>query len=389
MDVLWLIIIAFLAIAFVVLTILYADLRRKNHKTLRLLYVGKRIVSNIKFKPLMHEIMEIAKEETCAEACTLYIVDEERQELWFEVVLGEKGDKLKQMRLKIGEGIAGTVARDGITINSSDVSSDSRHSTQADEKTKFKTKCMLTVPVKIKDKTIGVLQVINKRGSRCFDKKDEDFLESMASQVAIALENAQLYKEMQQLFEDSIKSLANAIDAKDPYTNGHSQRVTEYSVEIGKELGFDDDALENLEYMAVLHDVGKIGISDNILNKQAQLDNDEFAIMKTHTLIGARILSGMKSLSRFTTGAKYHHEKYDGSGYFEKIAGKDIPFEARIISVADTYDAMTTDRPYRKGLSHEDAVSEINRCSGTQFDPEVVTCFNRVMAGKQDSNDQV
>ncbi|MDX9872768.1 MAG: HD domain-containing protein [Clostridia bacterium] len=360
-------------------------IRRKEaqiQKISRLYAIGKEISANIKFKPLMKKIMETAKEETDAEASSLYLVDEEKQELWFEVALGEKGEQVKEIRLKIGEGIAGTVAAEGRTINTKDASQDSRHYTAADQKTEFKTRSMLTIPIKLRDRTLGVLQVINKKNGGSFSEEDEVLLEGMTGPIALALENAQLYKEMKDLFLDSIQSLASAIDAKDPYTNGHSRRVTEYSLFIGKEMGLTEERLDTLEYMAILHDVGKIGIQDAILNKQAQLDDEEFKIMKTHAAIGAKILEGMNSLRRLSAGAKYHHEKYDGTGYFERLKGAEIPLEARIISVADAYDAMTTDRPYRKGLDHAVALEEVKRCAGSQFDPEVVAGFNKVMAGK-------
>jgi HD-GYP domain-containing protein (c-di-GMP phosphodiesterase class II) len=150
-------------------------------------------------------------------------------------------------------------------------------------------------------------------------------------------------------------------------------------------MKLSEDKLELLEYMGLLHDVGKIGIKDSILNKQAPLDNEEFDVMKTHPSIGAKILSSMKSLDIIIPGVKYHHEKFDGTGYCEGLKGEEIPLEARIIAVADTYDAMTTDRPYRKGLSHEIAVEEINRFSNKQFDPKVVEHFNRVV-GKRVNN---
>jgi putative nucleotidyltransferase with HDIG domain len=330
--------------------------------------------------------MEIAKKETDAEACSLYLVDEEKQELWFEVALGEKGDQVKEIRVKIGEGVSGYVAREGITLNLKDVNADPRFAKKRDiaNKIGFREKAMLTMPVKYKGKVIGVLQLINKRGGGVFTSEDEELLEGMSSQIAIALENAKLYKGMRDLFVESIKSLANAIDAKDPYTNGHSKRVTEYSVEIGREMGLGEEELERLEYTAVLHDVGKIGIKDAVLNKQDKLDDDEFTLMKKHTTIGAKILEQMESLKKLSVGARYHHEKYDGTGYFEGLKEEEIPLEARIISVADTYDAMTTDRPYRKGLSYETALNEINRCSGTQFDPEVVKYFNIVMKKKHE-----
>ena len=348
--------------------------------------IGKKITSNIKIKQLMKEIMETSKKETDAEACSLYLVDEVKQELWFEIALGEKGDKVKEIRLKIGEGVAGWVAKEGLALNLKDVNKDPRFRRDIGNKIEFVQKAMLTVPVKFKDKTIGVIQLINKAGGGYFTKQDQELVEGMSSQVAIALENAKLYKSLRDMFIDSISSLAGAIDAKDPYTNGHSQRVTEYSVEIGKEMGLNDEQLELLEYTAVLHDVGKIGITDMILNKQSQLDNEEFAIMKRHTTIGAKILSSMRSLEKLISGAQYHHEKYDGTGYFEGLKGNEIPLEARIISVADTYDAMTTDRPYRKGLAHDVAISEVNRCSGTQFDPVVVKSFTDVMDRKMAKN---
>jgi len=373
------IIIVLLTALLLLCLILLRQKQQRIDKLTKLYHIGARITSNIKIKSLMNEIMNITKETLRAESSTLYLIDEEKQELWFEVALGEKGTLVKEIRLKIGEGIAGWVAKEGLTLNIEDVNRDPRFMSSIAKRIDYKQKAMLTVPVIYKDKTIGVLQLINKIGGGRFTKYDEELLEGMSSQVAIALENAHLYKDLKDLFTDSIRSLAEAIDAKDPYTNGHSRRVTEYSVEIGKEMNLDEESLEKLEYMAILHDVGKIGIRDSILNKQAPLDDDEYAIMKTHTLVGSKILDSMKSLKYLSLGAKYHHEKYDGTGYNTGMKGEEIPFEARVIAIADTYDAMTTDRPYRKGLDHATAIDEINRFAGKQFDPKIVKNFNCVM----------
>ncbi|MCX7710805.1 MAG: HD domain-containing protein [Clostridia bacterium] len=375
-----------IALAILIVTQLFTLLllkgkHNKIKKIMKLYDIGKKITSNIKLKRLMKEIMELAKEEVQAEACSLYLVDEEKQELWFEVALGGKGDKVKEIRVKIGEGISGWVAKEGVTLNLKDVNQDPRFSAIG-KKIDFKQKAMLTMPVKFHDKTIGVIQLINKVGGGFFTREDEEFLEGMTSQIAIALENAKLYQGMHDLFVDAISALAGAVDAKDPYTNGHSHRVTEYSLEIGKEMGFSEEQMEQLEYMALLHDVGKIGICDSVLNKQSRLDDEEFALMKSHVLIGSKILESMKSLKYIIPGVRYHHEKFDGTGYYDGLKGDEIPLEARIIAVADTFDAMTTTRPYRKGLEFSVAINEINRCSGTQFDPEVVNNFNSVFNRK-------
>jgi HD-GYP domain-containing protein (c-di-GMP phosphodiesterase class II) len=379
MDTVLITVIVILTTLLILMIVLNRLMQLRMNRITKLYHIGTQITSNIKIKKLMNEIMKIAKEELKAESSTLYLLDEENQELWFEVALGDKGTLVKEIRLKIGEGIAGWVAKEGVTLNLEDVNKDPRFMSSIAKKIDYKQKAMLTVPVKYQEKTIGVLQLINKAGGGKFSKDDEKLLEEMSSQVAIALANARLYKELKDLFTDTITSLAEAIDAKDPYTNGHSRRVTQYSVEIGKEMNIDEESLERLQYMATLHDVGKIGIRDSILIKQAQLDDEEFAIMKTHTIVGSKILDSMKNLKYLSLGAKYHHEKFDGTGYNLGLKGGEIPLEARVIAVADTYDAMTTDRPYRKGLDHDTAINEINRHAGEQFDPEIVSCFNKVM----------
>ncbi len=374
--------ISLLAAALVVCVVFASNANTRVKKLSKICAIGEKIASNIKIKNLMKEIMEVAQKELNAETGSLYLVDEEHQELWFEIVLGEKGELIKEIRLKIGEGVAGWVAKEGVTLNLKDVNQDPRFRRDISKKIDHKQKAMLTMPVRSKGKIVGVLQLINKTTGGHFTKQDEELFAGISSQTAIAIENAMLYQNMKDLFVESIRSLAGAIDAKDPYTNGHSLRVTQYSMGVGREMGMSDEQLENLEYMAVLHDVGKIGIKDMILNKQAALDDEEFAIMKTHTVIGAKILSSMKSLNRLIAGAKYHHEKFNGTGYSEGLKGSEIPVEARIIAVSDTYDAMTTDRPYRKGLEHSIAMAEINRFSGTQFDPDIVKHFNSVMERK-------
>ena len=183
-----------------------------------------------------------------------------------------------------------------------------------------------------------------------------------------ALRKQEMYRRMT---SQTIHTISNAIDAKDKYTEGHSERVAKYSLEIGRRMGLPEDELEKLYYIALLHDIGKIGITDTILNKPERLDDDEFAIMKTHTTIGGEILKDFDSLPDISEGARAHHEKFDGTGYPNGLKGDEISLIARIIGVCDTYDAMATTRAYRKGLDKEIIIKEIERCMGTQFDPAI------------------
>ncbi len=166
-----------------------------------------------------------------------------------------------------------------------------------------------------------------------------------------------------------VKALAASVDAKDKYTHGHSSRVAEYSREIARRAGFSEDEQDSIYMMGLLHDVGKIGVPDAIINKKGRLDDEEFAAIKTHPSVGAEILSNITDYPELMTGARYHHERYDGRGYPDGLAGDDIPEIARIIAVADTYDAMTSNRSYRSAMPQEKVRAEIVRCSGSQFDP--------------------
>jgi HD-GYP domain-containing protein (c-di-GMP phosphodiesterase class II) len=177
------------------------------------------------------------------------------------------------------------------------------------------------------------------------------------------------------LFINSVRMLAAAIDAKDPYTRGHSERVARYSIGIGKNLGFSEKEMRNLRISALLHDVGKIGIDDRILRKPGALNDDEFEVMKQHPAKGAAIMSGVAQLIDIIPGMKYHHEKWSGGGYPDSLEGEQIPMQARIVAIADTFDAMTTNRPYQKAMELGYVVEKIKSFAGTRFDPNVVEAF--------------
>ena len=171
---------------------------------------------------------------------------------------------------------------------------------------------------------------------------------------------------------ETILSIARTVDAKDSNTSEHSFRVSQYSLAIAKRLGYSEEKCENLRQMALLHDIGKIGISDAILNKPGKLTDEEYEIMKTHVIRGGEILKDFTMIDNVSVGALYHHEKYDGSGYCHGLKGEQIPLDARIIGIADAFDAMTANRVYRKQLDLDFVIAEIKRCSGTQFDPKLV-----------------
>jgi HD-GYP domain-containing protein (c-di-GMP phosphodiesterase class II) len=309
-----------------------------------------------------------------ADAGSLLLVDPESGDLFFEVATGDKGEKLKEVRLKPGEGIAGWVAQSGEAVIVNDVQGDARFFKGADDASSYETRSMVAVPVKSGKRVIGVLQVVNKCDTD-FTPEDLEILASLAHQVGPAVENARMYEDMRETFYGVSMALAEALEKRDYYTGGHTNRVSAFCMAIGSKLNLGEKEMESLWLASILHDVGKIGVEDRVLLKPGQLDKEEFAIMCRHSEYGSEILSHIKSHRYVIPGVRSHHEKYDGKGYPDQLKGNDIPLVARIIAVADAFDAMTSDRPYRKALTHRQAFAELERCRDTQFDPDVVDAF--------------
>lgn len=331
--------------------------------------------STLDHKEIRRRAMEAATRLMKAEVGSLLLVDEEKGQLYFEVALGDREEDIKTISLNSGEGIAGWVAQHGKPSIVNSPEKDRRFFKGVDERTEFKTRNIICVPVKVKEKIVGVLEAVNKQGGRKFDREDLSLLTSLADQVAIALDNARLYQELEEMFFQTADSLADAIEQRDPYTGGHTQRVTLYSQTIAKYLQLKPPERKWLKITSVLHDIGKIGIEDQILKKPERLSPQEFEMIKRHSEIGAKIVEHIRQLKEIIPGVKYHHEQINGKGYPDGLMGKDIPVLAKIVAVADTYDAMTTDRPYRNAMEKEGAIEELKRCSGTQLDKEVVEAF--------------
>jgi putative nucleotidyltransferase with HDIG domain len=234
------------------------------------------------------------------------------------------------------------------------------------------------LPLTIGDKTIGVFELVRKASEGLGDD-ERKMLETMASQAAIAIENARLFENTQRIYYETLKSLASALEAKDDYTRGHSERVAELSKKIARKLGLDDREIMSIYNAALLHDIGKIGIRDEVLLAPRKLTEEERRIIQKHPAYGNTILLPLKFLGEIREYVRYHHERWDGTGYPDGYRGLDIPLASRIIAVADTYDAMTSDRPYRDQISKENAIKEIKASAGIQFDPAVVDAFMQVM----------
>jgi HD-GYP domain-containing protein (c-di-GMP phosphodiesterase class II) len=331
--------------------------------------------STLDYKEIRRRAMEAATRLMKAEAGSLLLMNEEKSQLYFEVALGNREEDMKTISLNFGEGIAGWVAQHGKPLIVNSPERDRRFFKGVDERTEFKTRNIICVPVRVKEKIVGVLEAVNKQDRGKFNKEDLSLLTSLADQVAVALDNSRLYQELEEMFFQMADSFADAIEKRDPYTGGHTRRVTLYSEAIAKYLPLEPLERKWLKITSVLHDIGKIGIEDYILKKPDRLNPEEFEVIKRHSEIGAKIVEHIRQLKEIIPGVKYHHEQVDGKGYPDGLMGEDIPRLARIVAVADTYDALTTDRPYRKAMGREAAVEEMKRCSGTQLDKEVVKAF--------------
>ena len=337
--------------------------------------VGKKVGSVSRQDHLIRQATQMTQHTLKAMASSVLLLDDKGQKLIFEVAEGEVGKTLRKIKISAPSGIAGWVVRHGKPIIVNDVTKDRHFNTSIDENTGFITKSIICAPLVVQRRIIGVIEVLNKLDGSNFSENDLETLVSVASTVAVSIENAKLHQHLLNSYRSTIRALAAAIEAKDPYTCGHSQRVMEYAMLGGASLSFLGDEVEVLEYAGVLHDVGKIGIADSILTKPAALAPAEWAIMREHSQIGASILDGIPFLEKAQELILHHHERYDGKGYPDGLKGEEIPIGARLLAVADAFDTMTTDRSYRSALSVDYAVDELYRCSSTQFCPVAAEAF--------------
>jgi len=341
--------------------------------------IGTAIVSYEGIDQILSLILENAAGALDAQLGSLLLVDGEKQELYVKMSWSRDGvSSAPGYRPKLGEGVVGWVSREGKPMRS----------TAKPENLGFTAGsggegAVLCVPLKLREHSLGVIAVLRERADKTFTEDDESLLGSLSSQVAVAIENYRLNLDMERTYVETIMALAIAVEAKDPYSAGHSKRVGFYAMHIGKQLGLDAETQRILNDSGVLHDVGKIGIKDEILLKTSALSPEEAKIMQQHAVIGQAIVKPVRSLHKVGDLVHYHHEKFDGSGYPAALKGEQIPLGARILCVADSWDAMVTDRPYRKRLPIEHAKEELRKLAGKQYDPQVVTAFLRFIEERE------
>ncbi|MHB0884598.1 MAG: HD-GYP domain-containing protein [Bacillota bacterium] len=339
-----------------------------------LLKAGRTINSSLDTEKVLTDIVSLAERVIEAEAGSLLLVNRETGRLEFRVAHGGGGEAVKGFSVGLDEGIAGWVARNRRGLIVADAQKDRRLRRDIGERTGFVTRSLLCVPLVSRGRLIGVIEVLNKAGRADgrFNPDDLELLEGLAAHAAVALENAGLYRRIQGLYMSTIQSLAEALDAKDPYTRGHSERVAALADALAKSLGCSEKSRLDIRYAALLHDIGKIGVSEAILNKPGSLTEAEMSAVRRHAEIGAAILGPVDFLSQVRELVRHHHGWFDGHGQPGGRKGENIPLGARIIAVADAYDAMTSDRVYRRALTIEECRERLFRGAGTQWDPRIV-----------------
>ena len=362
---------------------LFEKLQNRVRELATVYEVGKAVTAILHIEDVLGLVAEVAPRALHAEGCYLFLWEEWDEQLVLQAVESYPPELVGELRYRLGEGLAGWVFLEGKVANVPDLAADPRWKREPEYEAALPSGLAnnaLVVPLSVRDKTLGVLGVVNKTGAPAFTKADESLLTALAGQVAIAIENARLYKDVRDLSLGAIRSLASAIDARDPYTRGHSEQVARLSVLLAQELGWQGADLEMLEFAALLHDVGKIGVPDAVLKKTEPLTRDEWNSIHLHPYHSAQIVKPVEPLQRIVPWIYHHQERWDGSGYPNGLKGERIPLASRIIAVADAFNAMTTNRPYRKAKSREEAIEELRRCAGSQFDPQVVEVFLRMQA---------
>ncbi len=345
-------------------------LERRVRELQVLNHVGKLLGEVLSLDQVLQEILRMAHEVLKFKTCAVLLPDPDNHDLLqIRAAIGYPSLTIEGTRVQRGHGITGTVFRTGIPKLVDDVQ---RHPDYIPGI--HNGRCEMACPLIARGKILGVLDAEGEAPG-CFGDHDFVLFSTFASQAAVAIRNAQILERKQAIYYQTISSLANALEARDSYTRGHSERVTRIALNIGRRLGVSETEQDVIRQAGLLHDIGKIGIADGLLNKPARLSVEERGEIEHHPQFGNNILGQLKFLKEASKAILHHHERWDGAGYPSGLFGPEVPLVARIIAVADSWDAMVSDRPYRDALSEEAAVEELLTNAGRQFDPEVVRAF--------------
>lgn len=357
---------------------LYAQKEQRLVEITMLNNLGLALNSSLDLKNIIARIIDSMKSIFNADMASIMLWDEKREKLKIIAHIGLPEEYIHELTFAPGEGVAGGVVKNGkprLIPNTFLEPAYKKHNILHDEKPKS----LACAPIIVKNRVEGVIcceRLLSNGGS--FTADNLSLLTTLSCHAAVAIENSNLYNDLLRVYLETVQSLAAALDAKDSYTHGHSRRVTGLALAIAREIGISENEINTLKHAALLHDIGKIGIAESILQKPSRLTDEEFDCIKSHPITGAHILESVEFLQSVCLQIKHHHERFDGKGYPGNLKGDKIPLGSRIIALADTYDAMTSTRPYRKGLSHETALEEIKNCAGSQFDPDIVDIFVKI-----------
>jgi putative nucleotidyltransferase with HDIG domain len=343
--------------------------------------VSKEIISEVDPKKLLRLLVDIVVKETKADKVCLALIDEVTGKLKVKEMYGLSPDYARDFDEKNCEIIAKVIL---IEKKPFLFTPEGKLPPELEKVREFEgVSHGMIVPLTIRGNIIGSLSICRISKENPFTQSEIELISVLSGQAAAAIENAHLYEKLEKSYLSMIVTLSYLVEARDLYTDKHMKDIAEYSVEIAQKIGLSDIEIENIKKAALLHDLGKISVPDHILMKPGKLSEEEMEIIKKHPANGAKIIEPIEPLKHAKDIIKYHQECFDGTGYPEGLKGEKIPLGARIIAVADAFGAMTTDRPYRNALSLEEAVKELKKCSGTQFDPHIVDIFISILQDKK------
>ncbi|MCM8814239.1 MAG: response regulator [Candidatus Omnitrophica bacterium] len=341
--------------------------------------VGRELTASLNLSEVLRIIVERTVQVLDAERCAILLGDESNEYLYIAAAKGIPAEMQQQVRIKKGALLSGWIFQKGTSLLIDDLAADTRFSQHSEPD--LPTHAFIGVPLIFKNKTIGVINVSNKQNKPVFSQEELILLEGIADQSAVAIANARFYRQLQNVYLQIVTLLTSTIEMKDHYTKGHSERVMKYAVSIAQAMGLPYEQVETIRVACELHDLGKVGIHDRVLTKSGKLTEEEWIEMKSHPSKAADILRPLSFLSKEIILIEQHHERFDGTGYPFGFKGEEIPLGARIISVADSFDAMTSNRPYQPVRTTDEALQELERCAGRQFDPDVVQAFTVLIRG--------